>query len=341
MDKWRFFSETGDVGYYLAVTEVLLRSVENERSLNTIRVFQCNPNAVIIGIQHDPSYILNIQALREMRFNIGRRLSGGPPLLFTDKQFAMQFFVFDERPSKDEMRRKIINSFLRALEEQGLKVFFEEPYKLLYNKKMLGYVDTMRLNHSLCLTFYINVENDDEYRKRIFSGLNYVPSIFSFTTNIKNELGEFSKTSLIEGVKSQIKKDFSINFTNSALTPYENLLLKSHVEKHTMSEWIYGYRNVRSFLSGNVKSVTINTKEGYLTVIASSNRGLITNVYITGDFYIYPPEALNALETSLQFAPADDKYIQDCIERYIKLGKVKLYGIDTNDLVEGIKRAVI
>jgi len=343
MNTWRFMNEIGDVAYNLAVSEVLLRSVGNERANNTLRIAYCNPSAVVLAIQHVPHKVLNIEEIRTLKFNIGRRPTSGPILFFTDKQMAVQFFLRDNRPASNAIKKKVIETVLSSLKEMGINAYFEEPYGIFANKRMLAYVDTFRVNHALGLTFYFNVENDEEYRKRILvDGIMSYAKSPALYTNLKYELGaSYSSTSFIETIKSTFKREFSINFINQRLTDYETMLLRSHIEKHTMGEWIYGYRSKNIVLSPDVKSVTIDTKGGFVTVIASTNRGLITDVHISGDFYIYPPEALEALEAGLKFAPADEGYIEDYVKRYIKVGKVELYGIDEEEIIEAIRRATI
>jgi Lipoate-protein ligase A len=344
MTHWRFITEVGDAAYNLAVTEVILRSVGNLRANNTLRIAYCNPNSVIIGIQHIPSQIINIPELRNLKFNIARRLTSGSPIFFTDKQIAIQFFVYDQAPSKNILRNKIISCIIEAFKQMGLEVNFQEPYKILCNGRMIAYLDTLRINHGLSISLFINVENDADYREKILTD-KYAANLKNYLygiTNVNFELGgNFSKTELIETFKSAIKKEFEVSFSNEHLNQYENLLLKSHIEKHTMSEWILGFRNISEFISPDVKSITINTNEGFITVVASTNRGLITNLHISGDFYIYPPEALNALEVGLKFSPADDSYIQDYVARYIKIAKVQIFGIKEIDIVEAIKKAVL
>lgn len=343
MNSWRFINEVGDVAYHLATTEALLRSVGNERASNTLRFSKCSPNALILGIQHVPHKIINIQEVRTMRFNIGRRPTSGPLVLFTDKQVAVQVFVKDSRPSSNQLRYQIINIVLSSLKDIGINTTFEEPYSILVNKRMLAYVDTMRINHALALSFYFNVENDEEYRKRLIieNSPEYLRNP-AFYTNLKYELGsEYSLQSFIESMKSNIKRNLNASFSNNRLSDYESIIVKSHLEKHTMSEWIYQYRTKDIPLTPDLKSVTIDTKRGFITVVASTNRGLITNLMISGDFYIYPPEALEALEVGLKFAPADESYIEDYVKRYIKIGKVELYGIDVEEIIEAIRRATI
>ncbi len=343
MGSWRFINEIGDIAYNLAVSEVILRSVANNRTDNTLRIAICNPSSVVLGIQHIPHKVINIQEVRTLRFNIGRRPTSGPVLFFTDKQIAIQIFCKDNRPTSNALKENLIEVILKGLKETGINATYEKPYGILVNKRMLAYVDVMRLNYALALSFYINVENDEEYRKRILldGAISYAKNP-AFYTNLKFELGnEYSQTSFLETIKSTIKREFSISFINQRLTDYENMLLKSHLEKHTMSEWIYEYRSKNISITPDVKSVTIDTKKGFITVIASTNRGLITNIHISGDFYIYPPEALEALEAGLRFAPADESYIEDYVKRYIKVGKVEFNGINEDELIEAIRRATI
>jgi len=341
MDKWRFFSDSGDIAYNLGITETLIRSVGNERALNTMRVSYCNPNSVILGIQHNLNEVINLEEIRNLKFNIGRRITSGPPLLFTDKQILIQFIVRKKRSNSNEEKEKLIEVFLNFLHDIGIKAVYEEPYKLLLNNKMLGYIDEISINNCLCLSFLINLENDDEYKKKVFSDKYPMSQKLNYTTNLKHELNEnFSKNFIIENLKSHIKKSFNINFINEGLNHYENLILKPHIEKHTLYSWVAGAKSINIPYSSQVKSVKLNTKDGYLTVFITIERGLITNLYISGDFYVYPPEIINAIEASLKFIPIDEDLINEYIQRYFKIVKAKLYGIEVSDFVEAIKRCI-
>lgn len=62
----------------------------------------------------------------------------------------------------------------------------------------------------------------------------------------------------------------------------------------------------------------------------------ILNLFITGDFFAYPEEAIEILEKKLVNTTLNEKIIKDKINNIIRENKIEFIGLNTESLVTGI-----
>ena len=60
----------------------------------------------------------------------------------------------------------------------------------------------------------------------------------------------------------------------------------------------------------------------------------INRIIITGDFFLYPEEALETLETGLMGTRLERKTLKQVIDNY--LDNIEVYGFDSTSLTEAI-----
>ena len=59
-------------------------------------------------------------------------------------------------------------------------------------------------------------------------------------------------------------------------------------------------------------------------------------MFITGDFFAYPEEAIEILEKKLVNTTLNEKIIKDKINNIIRENKIEFIGLNTESLVTGI-----
>lgn len=65
----------------------------------------------------------------------------------------------------------------------------------------------------------------------------------------------------------------------------------------------------------------------------------IKTLKITGDFFLYPEEAITLLEEGLLGAPLEEAELGERLQRVIDQNKVELYGVDVASIVKTILMA--
>lgn len=79
-------------------------------------------------------------------------------------------------------------------------------------------------------------------------------------------------------------------------------------------------------------------KAGKLLKVFVDAKEKINKIKITGDFFVYPEESIEALEASLANIPARRDEVGRVVEEWFK--GVEVFGFSKDDLVEVIMRGV-
>lgn len=78
-----------------------------------------------------------------------------------------------------------------------------------------------------------------------------------------------------------------------------------------------------------------------LKVFLEDMNGKIAHIEITGDFFMYPEENVEALERALHEIPLTEESLRTAITSFLEKNQTTLYGLDTDSLVTTILTASI
>ncbi len=82
-----------------------------------------------------------------------------------------------------------------------------------------------------------------------------------------------------------------------------------------------------------------NPGEKLVRIDVEFDGNTIKNAHISGDFFIYPEEAIEKIEKDLIGLPVDEKQIQEKISRLVKIETIELVGISPATIAQGILEA--
>lgn len=77
-----------------------------------------------------------------------------------------------------------------------------------------------------------------------------------------------------------------------------------------------------------------------LKIFLEDKDGKIITIKITGDFFVYPEEAIEALEIRLKNAPLTKESLMEIVSHFLKESSTNFFGLDTESLVTTILNAV-
>ena len=80
----------------------------------------------------------------------------------------------------------------------------------------------------------------------------------------------------------------------------------------------------------------VKAKKGLIRVTTEVEGGLIKDISITGDFFMYPEESLWEIENSLKGIKADYDQIHKILENVFNKLNVKLVGASVEDFVSAV-----
>ncbi len=89
-----------------------------------------------------------------------------------------------------------------------------------------------------------------------------------------------------------------------------------------------------------MKNATLRTKKGLIEVELSIENNRMSTLKITGDFFIYPEEALEIIEQELLGITIDKEQLKNKIEEIYKKQQISTPGITINDWVTVILKAI-
>jgi hypothetical protein len=90
-------------------------------------------------------------------------------------------------------------------------------------------------------------------------------------------------------------------------------------------------------IEGDFLKTIIRKCEKLLKVSIEKEGDIIKNIKISGDFFIYPEEALDELEEFIKNKSIND--LKDKLESFIKNKNIIILGFKINDLLELIENA--
>lgn len=73
-----------------------------------------------------------------------------------------------------------------------------------------------------------------------------------------------------------------------------------------------------------------------LKIFLDNTGGKISSIKITGDFFMYPEENAEKLESALAGCEIEGVALKTCIEEFLKKTPTQFYGLDTESLVNTI-----
>lgn len=73
-----------------------------------------------------------------------------------------------------------------------------------------------------------------------------------------------------------------------------------------------------------------------LKLFFTVENNLISQITISGDFFLYPEESITFLEQALLNQPLDEKILKDRLDETLEKNKIELFGLDSASIVHAI-----
>lgn len=333
-----------------ASQEVLTRSVGKKYAPPTIRIVVYDPPAVTIGYFQNVEEEVDLDKLRELGIDVMRRPTGGGAVLMVGPDGpedvpGWEIYVPEDwdkilediDKSYEYLSRPIIE-FYRML---GIKTSFRPKNDIETKSRKISGVAQYREAGGILHTGTFLLDFDIKLMLQVLKlpiekiSDKAIKSFEERLTTVKREVGFKPKIDeVLELFKKAIERTFNVKVVDGTLNDVERRDFEKTLKKYQSKEWIYGIRPAQEYTHIYVKK----TPGGLIRIHVKIMDNVLENIFITGDFFIYPKTALYDLEAYLKWTPIDE--IEDKVLEFLRSRNVRILRLDPQYFAKLIYEAV-
>ncbi|MBI5582831.1 MAG: DUF116 domain-containing protein [Deltaproteobacteria bacterium] len=316
---------------------------------DTLRYLRFSPPVALVGYHQAVAEEIRTDYCRARGIQINRRVTGGGAIYFDEGQLGWELICSRDAlpggPDLAGITRAVCEAAARGLKTLGLDAEFRPRTDIeVDGRKISGTGAVLEEN---CLLFQgtllidFNLEHlikalripTEKLKARELS------SARERVTSLKEQLGSVPS---LDRVKQALERGFEENLglrtAPGTVGLEETALFRQLLPRRRSREWIEGRR--RPLRPQDILR-SIHKEEGGLirtAVKVDRKRGRITELLLTGDFFIHPQRAVYDLETFLKDRPIRD--LPGLVAGFFRDQKVELFGLTPRDFSHAISLAL-
>lgn len=328
----------------------------NENTPETITIMSPIETYACVGFFQDIEKEVDIGFCNKNNIPVLRREVGGGAVLLDNNQLFFHFIFNKNKMTRDVNR--IYSTFLapavNTYNKLGLKVYHRPINDLQINGKKIGGTGAVEIGNSIVVvgSFMFDFNYDlmskilkvpsEKFRDKIYKNIK------EYITTIKKESSFFGieepdrkkvKDTFLKEINKYFKADLIFN---TELTENEKTKLSEIRKLFCENDWLYKKgkfldRKVKITSDVNIYEGNYKTTGGLLRFTATRHGNKMIGVDISGDFTIFPPEALTEIENIFKNVEIDYDLILKKIEQTYRAFKIQSPGIVPADYIEALK----
>ncbi|MEM0363862.1 MAG: biotin/lipoate A/B protein ligase family protein [Sulfolobaceae archaeon] len=342
MMEFRVIIEEGPQEQILAGEEALLQSVaEGEKPILRFVIF--NPTAVLIGYHQAIEQEVNVEEVRKLGWDLGRRPTGGGAIIMGKGQLGWEIYADLSilGPPEDAIRKGAFG-VIKTLEKFGLRANFRPKNDVEINGKKISGIGAFSEGKYIAVTGTLLIDFDVDTMIKVLKVTTeklkdkVAKDLKERLTWLNKELGHSVEINdVIRAAKKGFSEALGVNLRESVYTKKEEDLINTLKLKYSSPEWIYGLR--KPLEGTNVRYTEKKFQGGLVRVqVKLLENKIIESVFISGDFFIEPKRAIYDLEARLKWSRIEN--IEEEIREWYK--NVKIIGISADDLISLIREVL-
>lgn len=356
---WRFLpvmTQTAPDG--VSLDETLLECKSQGISPNTIRFYHFNPPAVICGYNQAIEDEVNLSRVYDSGFDLTRRITGGGTLFVTPDQIGIACLVNKNlvpgNPSKAILW--FSEAIIDSLNRLGINAVFRPKNDIVVDsRKLVGTGQAVRgkgvLFHAIILidldvAMMLNVLNiprikfkNKKLPQKTATGWCFQSKLGieeRFTTLKKELNGKVPLEPIYTALRRGFEAKFEMRLESKELLPQEEQLHQNYLSRYQSDDWIF----MRKSAGGQIKTFTEKTKGGLVRVKMAVEKKVIKSIIITGDFFVFPSNAIFDLEARLKWSPAEPEAIEKTVSEFFENTSIEIPWISKEDLSDVLVNAI-
>lgn len=307
---------------------------------------------VCLGYHQDVRQEIDLDFACKMNLPVFRREVGGGAVYLDDGQLFYQLVLYKDRPGipaeKGAFYRKFLEPVVQTYREFGVAAEFRPVNDIIVNGRKISGNGAAEIEGMVLLVGNFILEfnyemmsrvlkvPDEKFRDKVFKTLKEnlstlrretgrVPASADLAEVLRRRyeslLGPFEmKTAIDEALLAKARERCALMNTPEWL--FCNDLHRAQAIKVKIREGVY------------VLQKLVKLPGGLVRITATSQDGALSNVHISGDFFIYPQGALRQLEQALEGVPLNVEDLALVIQDFYAYHQVLILGISPQALAQ-------
>ncbi|ATW25836.1 lipoyl protein ligase domain-containing protein [Candidatus Formimonas warabiya] len=351
MSSWRLL-DTGirSAAENMALDQVILSAKARHWVPNTLRFLQFYPSA-LVGFHQAVEQEIRVDYCRTQGIEINRRITGGGGLYWDQAQLGWEIFAQKDEaifPGKiEDLYRKLCEAVIRGLKDLGIQAKFRPRNDIEINHRKISGTGGTELGGAFLFQGSLLIDFDVDTMLRVLRipteklQDKEIQSVKERVTCLKSELGYLPPLDQIKAlITSGFEEVLGVDFTPGPLSPEERNLLDQALPKFQSASWIFHTR--RSPVQRQELRSVLKKQGGLIktSVVLDGRTKRIESVLFTGDFFVYPQNALFDLESLCKKAPAQYEKIAQIIREFFLHQEITVPGFGPEDFTRAVWTAV-
>ena len=329
----------------MALDEVILRAVAENKAPNTIRFLRFSKPCVLVGYHQDVEQEVRLNYCLSKGIEINRRITGGGAIYFHPLHLGWEVIAKWTNPfpkSIEKLYEYICRPVVSALRQLGLNAKFRPKNDIEINgRKISGtggtnYGDSFLFQGTLltdldiremlkCLRIPVKKLSDKE-----------VESLKERVTTLKWELSYLPDLNELKKlIVEEMCKHFNIEAWEGELTEYEEKLLEEKLPYFKSEQWIYLIKVPKK----GIFHASIKVPGGLIRAAVSVREKVIQYTYITGDFFAFPRNLIYEIESRLKHIPLNYSEITETVAKLFEEANAVIPGVKPEDIAKVVYEA--
>ena len=307
---------------------------------------------VCIGCHQDAEQEIDLEFAHEHQIPIIRREVGGGAVYLDSGQLFYQIVMRKDHPgvpaSKEAFYRKFLQPVVDTYQEFGVDAAYKPINDIIANGRKISGNGAAEINEMLVLVgnfiLDFNYEMmtkilrvpDEKFRDKIYKTLQ------DNLSTMLRETGTVPDTKVLADAMLRHFEPLLGSFNMMTGVDETLLTMAEERQKEMISdEWLFANdrhrkanREVKIREGVYVIQNLLKTPGGLIRVTGISRDGILHDIHISGDFFIYPAERLPELEAALENTPATTEAIQEKATAFYAQAGVETPGVTPEDFAK-------
>lgn len=341
------------------VYDMIAQGITEGESENTLIICWPAKPLVSLGYFQEIEADLDTQFCRDNDVFYTRRVIGGGGVYLDDGQMFYQLIGRIDSPTTpkriDDYYRKFLQAPVNAYQNMGIDAQFKPVNDLIVGEKKISGNGAGDVGNARILTGNIIFDFNFDMMVKVLR----VPDE-KFRDKIAKSLRERMTTVLLETGsipdRSEVKRDLiqqyeetlEIDLVKGNLTAWERKRIEDLRPKYLSDEWLHWRRGgriadtkkVRISATTIVGTANYKAPGGLIRVTVEDVENTISEIVISGDFFMLPIDAITKLEKSLIGIGTSEQEVLAAVKRAYNEENIESPGITPEDVATAIKMAV-